>query len=691
MQQIYKQNRICLNMIVKNESKIITRLFDTVLSIIDFWVISDTGSTDNTPEIIKKYFSEKNKPGFIVSHEWKNFGHNRTLALISAQESNFDFDYLLLLDADMKLVIKPKFNKNKLIHDIYNVKQGGTHITYYNTRLLRKTLNVKCVCPTHEYYDIKGPYSSSSISDDELFIDDIGDGGAKNDKYERDIRLLKQGIEEEPNNPRYYFYLAQSYKCIGDSTNAIITYQKRIEKGGWTEEIWYSYYQIGNIYQDMKYEDKAIYNYLMAYNINPNRVENIYEIAKMYRFKEKYHLANHFADMGRNILSSKYIVDRNILFKVPPVYDYLLDYEKSINAYYSGEKELGLKLSNDLLLNKDNYNMEHNKYHQVLDNLKFYVKNFEYYQGKFIKTFIRENIETKNLTSDFKNIFNPSITTVNDSFFINFRCSNYNTEIINKNLSYKVYKNGNLVIPNIENPVKTASFISLLDDNFNIISTEELFYENNEILKYPFSVKGIEDIRIFEYKNNIHFIGNSREITQNNIPRMILGTYSFQKKKIEKINLLYNYEDNKCQKNWTPFIHNDKLLLVYSFSPFLILEPNLETGECNVYKNLPQKYNYIDFRGSSQGFYIDRQLYFIIHEVIHDNGRIYFHRFVKVNQNLEIENVSYPFFFKNWGIEYVTGATYDSKNEQLLISWGSNDKLANLSSIKKKDLERLFY
>ena len=42
---------ICLNMIVKNESKIITRLFDSVLSIIDTYCICDTGSNDNTIDI----------------------------------------------------------------------------------------------------------------------------------------------------------------------------------------------------------------------------------------------------------------------------------------------------------------------------------------------------------------------------------------------------------------------------------------------------------------------------------------------------------------------------------------------------------------------------------------------------------------------------------------------------------------
>ena len=47
---------LCLNMIVKNESKIITRLFDSVLPIIDCYCICDTGSTDNTVQIITNYF-----------------------------------------------------------------------------------------------------------------------------------------------------------------------------------------------------------------------------------------------------------------------------------------------------------------------------------------------------------------------------------------------------------------------------------------------------------------------------------------------------------------------------------------------------------------------------------------------------------------------------------------------------------
>jgi len=93
--------KICLNMIVKNESKIIRRLFDSVLPIIDFYCICDTGSTDNTIDIITEYFKEHNIPGKITREPFKDFGYNRTFSL--QQCKDIEADLLLLLDADMVL------------------------------------------------------------------------------------------------------------------------------------------------------------------------------------------------------------------------------------------------------------------------------------------------------------------------------------------------------------------------------------------------------------------------------------------------------------------------------------------------------------------------------------------------------------------------------------------------------------
>ncbi len=94
---------LCLNMIVKNESKIITRLFDSVISIIDCYCICDTGSTDNTVEIIQNYFKDKGITGKVVQEPFKNFCHNRNFALLYCVGMS---DYVILLDADMFLDIK---------------------------------------------------------------------------------------------------------------------------------------------------------------------------------------------------------------------------------------------------------------------------------------------------------------------------------------------------------------------------------------------------------------------------------------------------------------------------------------------------------------------------------------------------------------------------------------------------------
>jgi glycosyltransferase involved in cell wall biosynthesis len=686
--------KICLNMIVKNESKIITRLFDTLLSIIDCWIISDTGSTDNTPEIIKDYFEEKKLPGELHHHTWKNFGHNRALALKCAQDSSIEFDYVLFLDADMKLVIKSSFNKKKLVHDVYTIKQGSSTLSYYNVRMMKKKLNSTCVGVTHEHYDIKGDFSQVAM--DDLFIDDIGDGGAKHDKYERDIRLLKAGIEEEPNNCRYYFYLARSYECVKESDNAIEYYKKRIEKGGWSEEIYFSYYCIGNIYNfHLNEKEKAISNYLMAYNVNPQRIESIYKIIEMYRKDAKHQLANKFIKWAEETLKQP-LNDRNILFMEPQIYKYMIDYEKSIIAYYTGEHDEGLKVSNKLLLNSKIIGIDDGKYNLTKSNIKFYLKNLEKLGGNHIKNFAVDDLKKDQLNldnienfNDYKNMLNPCINYIpGHGMFINLRCVNYKvTNSNNRNPEYQVYKNEELVDTNNENPVKTINFLCKLDKEYNINNNSLLNFDE-KVFDHKFCVKGIEDVRIINHNKNIYLVGNSREVSQDRLPKMTLSKYSIQNKQVESTVLLHGYEDHKCQKNWSPFIHKDKLLFVYSFSPLVILSFNLETGKCSVYKKQEYQQNYDHFRGGSPGFYINNDLYFIIHEVSMDGGRKYYHRFVKFNKNLEIEKVSCLFYFRNWGIEYVAGAVHEQKNNRILISWGEADDTANLSYISQDNLKK---
>ena len=141
---------VCLNMIVKNESKIIKRLLDSVSMLIDSYCICDTGSTDDTVQIIEDYFTEKNIQGKIVREPFKNFCHNRNVALQSCIGLS---DYVLLLDADMILELN-NFNKMLLTTaDHFIMFQGTSSFYYQNIRIVKNNGLYKYVGVTHEYID----------------------------------------------------------------------------------------------------------------------------------------------------------------------------------------------------------------------------------------------------------------------------------------------------------------------------------------------------------------------------------------------------------------------------------------------------------------------------------------------------------------------------------------------------------
>ena len=134
---------ICLCMIVKNESKIITRLLSSILPIVTHYCICDTGSTDDTKEIITTFFHQHHIAGKIIEEPFKHFSYNRNIALHASYGLS---DYILFMDADMVLSIKNKERFYQLLHghhDVnptntaYTFSQGSSDFHYQNIRLIR--------------------------------------------------------------------------------------------------------------------------------------------------------------------------------------------------------------------------------------------------------------------------------------------------------------------------------------------------------------------------------------------------------------------------------------------------------------------------------------------------------------------------------------------------------------------------
>lgn len=291
-------------MIVKNEEKIIERCIRSVLEFIDFFVIMDTYSTDNTVKKIKQIFDDFNREkkrkdkikGIIFEGEFQNFSQARNQSLEVAYEKS-NCHYILLMDADHTLVI-PKESKLELekyedVNSFY-ITQIDQKLSYKNTRLVKNNMAGRYYYKgyTHEVL-----IPTSSKEDDkritlpvsDIYIQDFGDGGSKKDKSDRDQRLLLQEISEIEKEDsilpysRPYFYLANTYFGQKNLMEAEKYYRKRITLGGWKEELWYCYYKIGLIKMVQKNIPLAIYFLQSAIETNPDRLESFFYLLLILR------------------------------------------------------------------------------------------------------------------------------------------------------------------------------------------------------------------------------------------------------------------------------------------------------------------------------------------------------------------------------------------------------------------------
>src|SRR5690349_10675613 len=114
---------LCLNMIVKDEAAIIERALEAAAPHIGCYVICDTGSTDGTPDLIKRIFDAYGVPGEIVHTTFVNFEQARNEALDAARASDLEYDYLLFCDADMELRVDGDEFPRDLTEPVYNLMQ----------------------------------------------------------------------------------------------------------------------------------------------------------------------------------------------------------------------------------------------------------------------------------------------------------------------------------------------------------------------------------------------------------------------------------------------------------------------------------------------------------------------------------------------------------------------------------------
>lgn len=337
----FMKKTICLNMIVKNETHIIKRCFDSLRSHIDYWVISDTGSTDGTQNYIREYFKEAGIPGELIENQWEDFAHNRNLAL---QAAIGKADYILFMDADDYICWNHDLGFNQLTADAYMLPMAAYDTVYSNIKLVRSNLPWTWRGVLHEVLNCETDFTLETYDPCELTIQSTREGARSQDpyKYLKDAEVLEKALTQDQQNSRYQFYLGRSYFDAGLPDKALIAFERRVSMGDWDEEIYYSLLSMARCKEIMRFDTgQTIDTYLKSYLFRPKRLEGLYGAMKLCRQQGLYHLGY---ELGR--LPPEIQVPDDVLFVDQSVYDWRFLDEFSVCAIQIGHaKDILAKLA----------------------------------------------------------------------------------------------------------------------------------------------------------------------------------------------------------------------------------------------------------------------------------------------------------------------------------------------------------
>ena len=375
-----KDKTITLCMIVKNETHIIKECLESMLPYIDRYDITDTGSEDGTPELIREFFDEYDIPGEVYLSDWKGFGDHdgnvgsRTEALKNCDKNA---DYAWMIDADD--YISGEFNfPEKMDAESYSIRLGREEFTWWRNQIFKTKIGWSYVGVLHEYAALnpeRQPDTGRIFGDYYICARTLG---ARNvgidtvEKYSRDANVLEKALKKEPTNSRYQFYLAQSYFDSQQFEKSLEAYEKRSTMGGWEEEVFYSIYRSGMIKALLNRPWEEIQQaFLEAYNFRPIRAEPIYQIARIYRqIRNQPRLGYMFARMALEIPYPK----EDILFVGDDIYKYQILDEVGATAFYAGKPHVGYAACKRLV--EENLIPEHEK-ERVIANLAQYEEVME--------------------------------------------------------------------------------------------------------------------------------------------------------------------------------------------------------------------------------------------------------------------------------------------------------------------------
>jgi glycosyltransferase involved in cell wall biosynthesis len=357
-----KQYRLAISQIVKNEAHVIERMLNSIKSIIDCAVFVDTGSTDGTQDIIKKWGENNNIPCFVYEKAFDNFENCRNYAMQMVKDKS---DYAFWLDADETIEVHPNFDKHKLDKDLYMFNTYIGNMKYTRNECWNTNKNFRWYGPVHEFIVCDDQGISSGLMDGITVRVQMDGGSWKGnipDKYKKHAAILEDYIDNKDRNARWVFYTAQSYhdsasipdnKAENDERlrRSLKYYKERINRSdGYEEERFYSQFRVGTISKVLEEPWYKVHQeFLKAYAIDPLRAEPIKAIIDYYLSVGEWHNAYIYTTFAKNAFHGNNPYPKRLLFVDESLYVWRFLEVHAAACFYTNRKEEGAQNYRDLM------------------------------------------------------------------------------------------------------------------------------------------------------------------------------------------------------------------------------------------------------------------------------------------------------------------------------------------------------
>jgi predicted O-methyltransferase YrrM/tetratricopeptide (TPR) repeat protein len=353
-------NLINLCIMVKNGGQQFETMLKENMHLIDQWTILDTGSTDDTVAIIKNVLA--NKKGALYEEPFINFRDSRNRLLELAGHT---CKYTLMLDdtyvvnGDLRGFLNEV--RGDQWGDSFTLYIKSDDVEYGSNRILRSDRKLRYLYKIHEVIQDKNnvnvvvPIQKSHIFDGRFeYMEE-----RTMTRKQLDLKLLFEELEEEPNNSRTHYYLAQTYNLLKEHEKAYHYFIERANhpNEGFIQEKIDAVFEAARIanFQLKKPWPECEALYLRAYELDKSRPDSIYFLGIHHYMEGDRARAYEYFKLGFEIgypLHCQYSLKPTLSYHFLPKFLTQLCYE--YNNYPLGEQCAKLFLDNNLP-NADTY------------------------------------------------------------------------------------------------------------------------------------------------------------------------------------------------------------------------------------------------------------------------------------------------------------------------------------------------